>query len=62
MTEMTSNPDGFIEHMASLVGLSIAAEHRPGVGANFERIIEVAQLVNEFPLPEEIEVAPIFEP
>jgi len=45
-----------------LVGLPLQPDHRPGVIENFARITAIAQLVTEFPLPEEIEVAPIFEP
>ncbi|PMB18562.1 DUF4089 domain-containing protein, partial [Fischerella thermalis] len=36
--------------------------YRDGVVANFERIRVIAQLVNSFPLPDDIEVAPVFEP
>ncbi|MEO1378485.1 MAG: DUF4089 domain-containing protein, partial [Cyanobacteria bacterium J06635_10] len=33
-----------------------------GVIENFERIQVIAKLVNQFPLPEDIEAAPVFEP
>lgn len=62
MTEATSDPGEFVDQMASLIELPLAAEHRPGVVENFERIIGIAQLMNEFPLPEAIEVASRFEP
>jgi len=42
--------------------LEIRDEYFDGVVANFERIRTIANLVNSFPLSEEIEVAPIFEP
>ena len=51
-----------IDRIASLVGLPLNPDHRLGVVANFERIQAIAQLVMEFPLPEEIESAPVFEP
>lgn len=59
---LRTDPEAFVDQMAALVNLPLAPEHRSGVIENFERIIGVAQLVNEFPLPEEIEVAPVFEP
>ncbi len=48
--------------MAQLLQLSIAPDHQPGVIANLLRTAEIAELVMEFPLPEEIEVASTFEP
>lgn len=52
----------YVEIMAKLIDLPIPPEYRPGVVANMERIAEIAKLVTEFPLPEEIELAPVFEP
>ncbi|WP_392531525.1 DUF4089 domain-containing protein [Nostoc sp. C117] len=52
----------YVEQMALLLDLEIRDEYRDGVVANFERIKAIANFVNEFPLAEEIEVAPIFEP
>lgn len=52
----------FVEQMALLVNLQLSDEYRDGVVANFERISAIAQIVNEFELPEEIEAAPVFEP
>ncbi|MDZ8078122.1 MAG: DUF4089 domain-containing protein [Nostoc sp. SerVER01] len=52
----------YVEQMALLLDLEIRDEYFDGVVANFERIKAIANLVNSFPLPEEIEVAPIFEP
>ncbi|MCP6761737.1 MAG: DUF4089 domain-containing protein [Fischerella sp. CENA71] len=51
----------YVEQMALLLDLRLRDEYRDGVVANFERIKAIAQLVNSFPLPEDIEVAPIFE-
>ncbi|MEH2044886.1 DUF4089 domain-containing protein [Nostoc sp.] len=48
--------------MGFLLDLQLKDEYRDGVVANFERIRAIANLVNSFPLPEEIEVAPVFEP
>jgi hypothetical protein len=52
----------YVDQMALLLDLPIKDEYRDGVVANFERIKAIAQLVNLFPLPEEIEAAPVFEP
>ncbi|MEH2195605.1 MAG: DUF4089 domain-containing protein [Nostoc sp.] len=52
----------YVDLMALLLDLQLRDEYRDGVVANFERIMAIANLVNEFPLTEEVEVAPIFEP
>jgi hypothetical protein len=52
----------YVDQTALLLDLPIKDEYRDGVVANFERIKAIAQLVNLFPLPEEIEAAPVFEP
>jgi len=54
--------DEFVEVMSEVVGLPIPDEYREDVIANMERIHTVAQFVLEFPLPDEIEAAPVFEP
>ncbi|GAP97101.1 DUF4089 domain-containing protein [Leptolyngbya sp. NIES-2104] len=54
--------DDFVEIMSEAIALPIPAEYREGVVANLERIHTVAQVVLEFPLPNEIEAAPVFEP
>jgi len=62
MTEQPVNPEAFVEQMAAIVGLPLQPDHRLGVVDNFARIITIAQLVTEFPLPEDIEIGPVFEP
>ncbi len=52
----------YVNQMALLLDLQIIDEYQDGVVANFERIKAIAHLVNSFPLPEDIEVAPVFEP
>jgi Protein of unknown function (DUF4089) len=52
----------YVDLMALLLDLQLRDEYRDGVVANFERIMAIANLVNEFPLTEDIEAAPIFEP
>ncbi|YAF96883.1 MAG: DUF4089 domain-containing protein [Nodularia sp. CChRGM 3473] len=46
----------YVEQMACLLDLQLRDEDRDGVLENFARIQAIAQLVNEFPLPEEIEI------
>lgn len=45
---------------AAAIALPLAEAHRPGVIQNFERICIIAQSVMEFPLPAEVEPAPVF--
>jgi hypothetical protein len=52
----------YVEQMAMLLDLRLRDEYRDGVVANFERIRAIADLVNSFPIPEDVEVAPVFEP
>ncbi|AFZ24013.1 hypothetical protein Cylst_1742 [Cylindrospermum stagnale PCC 7417] len=52
----------YVDQMSLLLDLELRDEYRDGVVANFERINAIANLVNSFPLPEEVEVAPVFEP
>lgn len=62
MSEKTFDPAEYVEQMARVLDWPLQPEHRAGVVENFARIQAVAKLVTEFPLPEEIEVAPVFEP
>ncbi|MEH1854173.1 MAG: DUF4089 domain-containing protein [Nostoc sp.] len=52
----------YVDQMGLLLDLELRDEYRDGVVANFERIIAIANLVNSFPLAEDVEVAPVFEP
>jgi hypothetical protein len=60
--EKTLNPAAYVEQMSELLDLLLAPEYRPGVVKNFATISAIAQLVTEFPLPDEIEQTPVFEP
>lgn len=62
MKDKNFNSTQYVEQTALLLGFNLPDEYRDGVVANFERIQVIAKLVNEFPLPEDIEAAPIFEP
>jgi len=52
----------YVDLMALLVDLRLRDEYRDEVVANFERIKAIAQIVNSFELPDDVEAAPIFEP
>jgi hypothetical protein len=52
----------YVDQMGLLLDLQIRDEYRDGVVANFERIRAIAQLINSFPISDEVEVAPVFEP
>ncbi|MBH8574645.1 DUF4089 domain-containing protein [Nostocaceae cyanobacterium CENA369] len=62
MESQEFNVSEYIKQMSLLLDLQLRDEYRDGVVANFERIKAIAQVVNSFPIPEEIEVAPVFEP
>jgi hypothetical protein len=51
-----------VDQLAQLITLPLAPDHRPGVIANFERTAAIAQLVMEFPLDDDGEIAPVFHP
>lgn len=59
---MINNIEEYVDRTSELINLPINPEHRPAVVVNFQRIAAIAQLVTEFPLPPEIEAAPVFQP
>ena len=60
--EKTDHSAAYVEQMSELLDLPLDPEYFPGVVKNFATISAIATLVMEFPLPENIEAAPIFEP
>jgi Asp-tRNA(Asn)/Glu-tRNA(Gln) amidotransferase C subunit len=56
------NVQEYVQQMSVLLNLEISNEYKDGVITNFEKIKDIAEIVNNFPLPESIEIAPIFEP
>jgi hypothetical protein len=52
----------YVDEAAKLIDLPIAAEHRPGVIQFVGVIMGAAAAVMEFPLPDDVEGAPVFEP
>lgn len=62
MENQNLNTLEYVKQMSLLLELPINNEYKDGVIANFERIKSIAEVVNNFPLPEEIEIATTFEP
>jgi hypothetical protein len=69
--EMSSTPspasDGaalilYAERMAAAVGLPLDPARKAAVAQHLAILLAAASLVLEFPLPDEVEAAPVFEP
>ena len=52
----------YVDHAAPLMGLPLTPEQREGVIKNLVTTFAVARLVMEFPLPDDVDAAPVFEP
>jgi hypothetical protein len=52
----------YVDAAAALIELPLDPAHRPGVILNLQRIAAMAALFMDFPLPEETEPAPVYEP
>jgi Protein of unknown function (DUF4089) len=53
--------DQFIEAAARMLSLPIEPEWKATIRANLEMTLKHAALVDEFPLPDETEPAPVFK-
>ena len=62
MPEESLNIAKYVEQTAQLIDLPLAPEYQLSVVENFAKIAAIATLVLEFPLPEYIELATVFEP
>ncbi len=62
MSDQTLSPDEMVDQVAALIDLPLDPEYRPGVINNFRRTAAIAKLVVEFPLPADLEAAPVFQP
>lgn len=60
-TDKPFDPEAVMDAMIPLLGLPIGPEHRPGVIMNLAVTARLAALVTEFPLPDEVDPAPVFE-
>lgn len=57
----SNSVDSFIDAAAKVLDLRVAPEWKPAVRLNMENTLKLARLVQEFPLPDEIEPASIYE-
>jgi hypothetical protein len=53
--------DAYIEAAARALSLPIEPEWKPAIRANLQATLKHAALVDEFPLPDEVEPAPVFK-
>jgi hypothetical protein len=54
--------EAHVDHMAKLLDLEIGPAWRPTVATTLAATVKIAALVNDFPLDDHIEPAPVFEP
>lgn len=52
--------DDYIDVAARMLALPVQAAWRPAIRANLEVSLRLARLVEEFPLPDETELASVF--
>ncbi len=52
----------YVTETLKLLGLTVPPEQMAGVVKNFEQVQAIAQPVLDFPLPDDLESAPRFEP
>jgi hypothetical protein len=62
MMETPKNIAQYIEQAAGLIDLAIAPAYLPKVIDHFISLGAIASLVTEFPLADDIEIAPSFDP
>ncbi|MCR6735119.1 MAG: DUF4089 domain-containing protein [Afipia sp.] len=53
--------DDYIDAVATVLALPIDAAWKPAIRANLDVTLRMARMVQEFPLPDEIEPASIYE-
>ena len=62
MTSPVRVTEADVERLAAVVGLPISPEELPAVATALGVLLTAAQLVSEFPLPDDVEAAPVFRP
>jgi len=58
----TAQVAAYVDAAAVALDIALAAEHHPGVVSNLERLLQMGAEIMSFPLPEEAELAPVFQP
>ncbi len=56
----TDITDAWIRSSAAMLGLPVEAEWLPTIHANVEVTFRLGKLVDDFPLPDEAEPAPVY--
>jgi hypothetical protein len=58
----SSDPtDDFIEAATNALGVPLDPAWKPAIRANLEVTLKLARLVDEFPLPDDAEPAPVYK-
>jgi hypothetical protein len=52
----------YAEHAAAAIGLPLPAERKPAVAQQLAGLLAAAALVLDFPLSDDVEPGPVFEP
>ncbi len=52
----------FVTATAEMIGLNIADRHVGAVEEDFARAAQIAAFLMEFPLQQDVEAAPVFQP
>jgi hypothetical protein len=61
MSKSEFDAEAHVRHMEAVMGLEIRPEWRAGVVSNVATAARMAALVADFPLPDEVEPAGVFE-
>lgn len=59
---MPDDLDAIILSGTTLLGIPIEPEWHDAIRANLETTLRLARLVDQFPLPDEADAAPVFRP
>lgn len=58
---MTDPADSYIDAAATLLSLPVDRSWKPAIRTNLHVTLSLARLVEEFPLPDDSEPAPVYE-
>jgi hypothetical protein len=58
----TAQVAAYVDAAVIVLNIALAAEYHPGVVSNLERLLRMGADIMSFPLPEEAELAPVFQP
>ena len=58
----TDQVAAYVDAASILLDIDLPAEYRPSIVANLERLLQLGLQIMDFPLPENTELAPVFQP